>query len=426
MAATVRQIVISAPAPSGAIGQYTALQECRLHAGATANDAAATQAATAQAVASATLAGSSRDQAVAAVGAVKVTAADAQASVLHDALTVAAPLLKSIQDPGGDESLMLSVAEMAGATDMADGSSGLAPALAAGDELKYLRGDATWQALDKSTLGLSNVKDAPQLDERVGLYQGDLLVYQGSALPARLGVGTDGQLLTVDSSQPLGVKWSPPQQQGIQFWNAAGAFTRTADATFTVTDNAANQDTFRAGRPLRFRQNATSAWQYAMVRAYAAGTVTLAGAALTSAIGADSDREMLYGDMTRLHTEVLVFNGYFADSADATLIANDLVAALPWPKGKAYLVHFKVKPRIDDTGAAQPRVNITLAGNAVGTSNASAGLSVIDTGWTETTTDINAANYGVTLGQTVEVSVDNNSTNKDARDLTVIATWVQE
>lgn len=38
--------------------------------------------------------------------------------------------------------------------------------------------------------------------------KGDLLVY-GSGL-ARLGVGTDGQVLTVDAAQALGVKWATP------------------------------------------------------------------------------------------------------------------------------------------------------------------------------------------------------------------------
>ena len=422
MPATVRQIVISAPAPSGTIGQYTALQECRLRADATANDAAVTQAATATAVASATLASSARDQAVAAVGAVKVTAADAQASVLSTALTVAAPLVKAVQNPGGDESLLLSVQAMAGATGAAAGSAGLVPAPAAGSDQKYLRGDATWQALDKTTLGLSNVLNVPQLDARVGTAKGDLLVYQGSALPARLGVGSDGQALVADSTQTLGVKWATPQNA----WNPAGAFTRATDATFGVTDNAANQDIFRVGRPLRFRQNSATAWQYAMVRSYAAGTVTLAGAALTAAIGADAGREMQTGDMVRLHTEALVFNGQFADSADAALIANDLLATLLWPKGKAYLVHFMVRPKVDDTGAAQSRVNVTLSGAAVCTANGNAGLSVIDTAWTATTTDISTTAYGVALGQSVEVSVDNNSTNHDARDLTLIATFVLE
>lgn len=250
---------------------------------------------------------------------------------------------------------------------------------------------------------------------------GQLLVGLGAASIGVLPASTDGKVLTLTSGLP---SWQSAASTGP--WAGGGAFTRTADATFTVADNATNQDIFRAGRPIRFRQNSGTAWMYAVIRDYTTGTVTLGGAALTAAIGADAGREMQYGDMARLHTEVLVFNGYFADGADATLIANDLMAQLPWPKGKAYLVHFKARPKVDDSGAAQSRVNVTLNGAAACTANASAGLAVNDAAWVETATDVSTANYGITLGQAVEVAVDANGTNKDAHDLTVIATWVLE
>ena len=173
-------------------------------------------------------------------------------------------------------------------------------------------------------------------------------------------------------------------------------------------------------------RNPGTTWMYAVVTGYAAGTVTLAGAALTAAIGGDAGREMQFGDTTRLHTEVLVFNGFFADSADNALIANDLVAELVWRKGKAYCVHFMAKPRVDDSGAAQPRVNLRLNGNPVCTANSGAGLAVTDTAWVQTGTDVSTANYAVSLGQAIEVAVDGNGSNKDARDLTLITTFVLE
>ena len=42
----------------------------------------------------------------------------------------------------------------------------------------------------------------------IGLMKGDILVYQGEGYVKRLPVGTDGQVLTADSSTELGVKWA--------------------------------------------------------------------------------------------------------------------------------------------------------------------------------------------------------------------------
>ena len=42
----------------------------------------------------------------------------------------------------------------------------------------------------------------------IGLMKGDLLVYKEDGYVKRLPVGTDGQVLTADSSAELGVKWA--------------------------------------------------------------------------------------------------------------------------------------------------------------------------------------------------------------------------
>ena len=44
----------------------------------------------------------------------------------------------------------------------------------------------------------------------MGLMKGDLLVYRGEGDLVRLPVGTNGQVLTADSSAELGVKWANP------------------------------------------------------------------------------------------------------------------------------------------------------------------------------------------------------------------------
>ena len=212
----------------------------------------------------------------------------------------------------------------------------------------------------------------------------------------------------------LDASWVPPAD-----WKATSAFTRTGAGSGTVTNNAANQSLFRAGRPLRALSGAT--YTYHIVTAYSAGTVTVAGPALPTTIDA-----LAYGDMTRVIPFERVFYGAFSDAADSALLANDNLEIFDWPMGAARLVWFRVRPKVDDSGASQPRINMSIAGSAVSTSNSNAGLAVSDAAWVETTTDINSSNYGVVRNQRVEVSADANGSNKDAKNLTLQAVFILE
>lgn len=78
------------------------------------------------------------------------------------------------------------------------GAKGLAPATGAGDATKFLKGDGTWATPSGSASPLTTKGD----------------VYTFSTVDARLGVGTNGQVLTADSAETTGLKWSNPAGGG--------------------------------------------------------------------------------------------------------------------------------------------------------------------------------------------------------------------
>lgn len=165
--APVARVVLSTPEGPGQVGQFSALERCRAQAAnAQASresallSAGQAQVASASALSALGEAQAARDAALQAVGGVKVTPDDTVPRPLDQSLAVDAPLVKAVQNPGGQERLLLSLPDMAGATDQAPGLPGAVPAPQAGEQGRFLGGDGLWHALDKASLGLAGVEDA--------------------------------------------------------------------------------------------------------------------------------------------------------------------------------------------------------------------------------------------------------------------------
>jgi hypothetical protein len=57
-----------------------------------------------------------------------------------------------------------------------------------------------WDTVTATDVGLNNLTNYAQIEKRLGTAKGDMIYYTGSAAPARLAIGTSGQVLTTNSS----------------------------------------------------------------------------------------------------------------------------------------------------------------------------------------------------------------------------------
>lgn len=86
----------------------------------------------------------------------------------------------------------------------------------------------SWSSLTSTSVGLSNVTNDAQVKLSTVAAKGDLIVGTASATVTNLGVGTNGQVLTADSTQTSGMKWaaasgggsSLPDYVSNTFWGA--------------------------------------------------------------------------------------------------------------------------------------------------------------------------------------------------------------
>lgn len=104
-----------------------------------------------------------------------------------------------------------------------------------------LKGGTTGQVLSKNTntdmdFTWVTPNDADAIQNTIVDAKGDVITATGADVPARLAVGTNGQVLTADSTTATGLKWATP---------AAGAFTKITSNTFSaVTSVSFPNDTF--------------------------------------------------------------------------------------------------------------------------------------------------------------------------------------
>ena len=108
--------------------------------------------------------------------------------------------------------------------DLKGGTTGQVLSKASGTDL-----DFTWVAQDDSNAIQNAIVDA----------KGDLIAATAADTPARLAVGTNGQVLTADSTAATGIKWATPASGG-KVLQVVSATNSTAITTTTAYPSYAN------------------------------------------------------------------------------------------------------------------------------------------------------------------------------------------
>ena len=183
--------------------------------------------------------------------------------------------------------------------DLKGGTTGQVLAKASGTDL-----DFSWVAQDDSNAIQNAIVDA----------KGDLIGATAADTPARLAVGTNGQVLTADSTAATGIKWATPApaSSALTFIKSqtigSGVNTVTVTDAFSATyDNylisVINSDGSADGMELRFRLGATTTNYYSSFYLDRATTATAStirvsnGSAWTSGLFSNTDDSTLNMDV---------------------------------------------------------------------------------------------------------------------------------
>jgi hypothetical protein len=207
-------------------------------------------------------------------------------------------------------------------------------------------------------------------------------------------------------------------------WTAISTFVRQPASTSTITLTGDQSAAVKVGMPIKFAHSAV--YYYGIVTSVAVSgdtLITIAGAPLVSSSNWIDSDGLFIGQSARVVQEVIGVPGYYNDGVgDNTLLKSDLYMEYVWMRRAAYLVRFAILTDILDSGATQPTLVPVVAGAEVGTGLT---FAAADT-WVYSGVGMNTANYDIQPGESLEVSVKTSGTNKDARNLSLVAVFVLE
>jgi len=203
------------------------------------------------------------------------------------------------------------------------------PTLAAGEvgfetdtgKFKIGNGSSTWNGLAYNLNG--GTAAGTDIPLSTVTTKGDLIVATGSGAVTRQAVGTDGQILTADSTQADGVKWATPAQ--------VGSIAVQVPANWTSTTSVSANNTFAAGiYQVSLQGSAASTTVGALsFSSSGIGTLTTTGSSVTVALTRQWTSRTLPGSQSNTVNIVRYLNNSFW-AIDSTNQINSSTDGVTW------------------------------------------------------------------------------------------------
>lgn len=240
-----------------------------------------------------------------------------------------------------------------------------------------------------------------------------------SALTAMVSTDLDSSdyFPIVDATGPTTKRTTLSSLTTYQKTAGCGRWTTLSTSVYTATPATTSQitttdlrTTVYKGMPLKYAYGGTT--YYGIATAVEAAYIDVAGATLDTGTALTS---LAYGTPEMAVT----LQWYIAGDYDAG-VAN-LLSAYKWKQRAGYLVQYCAKHITDDTGAAQPTLNLLAGGSAVGTQATNLGITMATTWTTNTNIAISTSNYSIDYDDEIVPKVTGAGTNGDATGLSVCA-----
>lgn len=204
-------------------------------------------------------------------------------------------------------------------------------------------------------------------------------------------------------------------------WTTISGTKYTATPASTSTVTFSDTSDLAVGRPVRYTYNNNT--YYGIITAISGNaSMTIAGAPLDVGYPLTSLEIGLPSQVVVMDLKV---TGTYAASVDDVLAAREN-RYVRWRRSAAYLVAFSATHKTADTGAAQPKLNVKVAGSLVSTQDSNAGLQLSTAGaWVDgSAVALSTANYDVAWNSALELRVTAAGTNGNATNLSVCLVFV--